>query len=307
MHHIPLRTQDRGVGAGGGTQLPLLDSAKGDLLKTPRTEGSELGRSRGAGAGDIGSTKTSGAPRTAPRVFWMGRALSATIMANLQGRTAAPVAGMRGHLCTHKKLRYRRGPSPVSPRAGDEAPVGCSGKVPERSQPRTLPCPAVPPSPGRSGAVKRDSTRNCRAGEAAGGRQMRAPRETSKRRSDASGRGTRRWICPNMDKIAARVRQWGRGAVGPGRGRSVTFRGTCCPAGGGRGPHSAGALERPPRHPALQMGHSCSGHGGCSGQSPAGTPGRRDENHRAGLWISRGKMGSGGAGLSSVVTDPAVP
>lgn len=38
MHHIPLRTQDRGTG-GGETQLSQLDSAKGDLLKDHQDRG----------------------------------------------------------------------------------------------------------------------------------------------------------------------------------------------------------------------------------------------------------------------------
>lgn len=141
------------------------------------------------------------------RAFWMGRALSATVMANLRGRTAAPVARLRSHLCTQQRgCGTCVGRAPFHRRAREAARVGCSGGAPRApaAPARARPCPG-----GRAGARPLEVTQPETAGRGGGGgRQMRARRETSKRRSDAGGRGTRRWICPNIDKIAARLCQW---------------------------------------------------------------------------------------------------
>lgn len=111
--------------------------------------------------------------------------------------------------CTQGGCGTSVGRAPFPHPARDEAPSGMFGEAPRvLPAPHPCPCPASAPEAGQERCRYSDSTRNCRAREAPGGRQMRARRETSKKRSDAGGRGTRRWICPNMEKIAARLRQW---------------------------------------------------------------------------------------------------
>lgn len=179
--------------------------------------------------------------------------MSATVMANLRGRTAAPVARLRGHLCTQQRgCGTCVGRAPFHHRAREAARVGCSGGAPRApaAPARARPCPG-----GRAGARPLEVTQPETAGRGGGGgRQMRARRETSKRRSDAGGRGTRRWICPNIDKIAARLRQWrARGGwAGPWLLRHFPWHLLPPATQVGEGDPTAWGLWRaPPRRPVL--------------------------------------------------------
>lgn len=160
--------------------------------------------------------------------------------------------------------------------------------------------PPVPRSWAGSGAVRSDSTRNCRAGEAAGGRQMRARRETSKRRSDAGERGTQRCVCPNMAKIVSRLRQWQAwgGWAGAGAGAGAAPALSEAPAATG---HADGG-----RDPTGSHGSRC-----CRWASPVSLSSRwRMLWDRAQQGYQEGGMRitmAGGAGLSSVGDRPCCP